>query len=71
MYESSGRSALLPQFVHWISKDILQRCLERTGFTIEYCAYMNRVGQFPDDLLMPEYGKESVGAIAMKRRDIL
>lgn len=65
-YESSGRAASLPKFVHWITKDILERSLFRTEFTIERAEYINRAGQFPDDLLIPAYGKESVGAIGVK-----
>lgn|SRR3990167_7421614 len=52
-YESSGRIASLPKFVHWISKDVLERCLSQAGFTLEHSAYINRSGQFPDDLLLP------------------
>ncbi|CEG62186.1 class I SAM-dependent methyltransferase [Legionella micdadei] len=62
-YESSGRAASLPKFVHWITKEVLERSLSRTGFDIEHSAYINRQGQFPEDLLLPEEGKESVGAI--------
>jgi len=64
-YESSGRSAALPTFVHWITKEVLQRSLERAGFAVEHIDYINRAGQFPDDLVIPEYGKESVGAIGI------
>ena len=62
-YESSGRAASLPKFVHWITKEILERSLARAGFAIEHVEYINRSGQFPEDLLLPEHGKESVGAI--------
>jgi ubiquinone/menaquinone biosynthesis C-methylase UbiE len=65
-YESSGRASSLPAFVHWITKEILERCLRRTGFDVEKVTYINRSGQFPDDLLLPEYGQESVGAIGIK-----
>lgn len=67
-YESSGRAASLPKFVHWISKEVLERCLLKTGFSVEHAEYINREGQFPDDLLLPEYGKESVGAIGLTSR---
>lgn len=65
-YESSGRAASLPPFVHWITKEVLERSLLRAGFAIEHASYINRAGQFPDDLLLPEYSKESVGAIGLK-----
>ncbi|KTD32707.1 class I SAM-dependent methyltransferase [Legionella israelensis] len=65
-YESSGRSSSLPKFVHWITKEVLERSLEKAGFKIERAEYINRLGQFPEDLLLPEYGKESVGAIGLK-----
>jgi|GEM_PF-1569593 len=66
-YESSGRAASLPKFVHWITKEVLERCLVRSKLAIEKSTYINRLGQFPDDLLLPEHGKESVGAIGVKR----
>lgn len=61
-FESSGRSASLPKFVHWITKEVLERSLSKAGFEIEYAEYIDRKGQFPDDLLLS--GQESVGAIA-------
>ncbi|HCR5123810.1 TPA: methyltransferase, partial [Legionella pneumophila] len=64
-YESSGRASSLPKFVHWITKEVLDRSLVKSGFTIEHSEYINRKGQFPEDLLLPEYGKESIGAIGM------
>ncbi|MGC1181338.1 class I SAM-dependent methyltransferase [Legionella sp.] len=64
-FESSGRASSLPKFVHWITKEILDRSLLKTGFSIEYSEYINRSGQFPEDLLLPEYGKESIGAIGI------
>ena len=66
-YESSGRAASLPKFVHWISKEVLERCLLKAGFSVEHAEYINRAGQFPEDLLMPEHSKESVGAIGLTR----
>lgn len=64
-FESSGRSASLPTFVHWITKDILDRSLLRANlFEIEQSTYIDRQGQFPDDLILS--GKESVGAVAIK-----
>lgn len=67
-YESSGRAATLPKFVHWITKEVLERCLVKSGLDVEHAEYINRAGQFPDDLLSPEHGKESVGAIGITRR---
>lgn len=64
-FESSGRSASLPEFVHWITKEILERSLSRAGFSVEHADYINRKGQFPEDLLLPEIGKESIGAIGI------
>ncbi|HBD7247124.1 TPA: class I SAM-dependent methyltransferase [Legionella pneumophila] len=64
-YESSGRASSLPKFVHWITKEVLERSLTKAGFSVEHSEYINRKGQFPDDLLLPEYGKESIGAIGM------
>ncbi|ASQ45115.1 class I SAM-dependent methyltransferase [Legionella clemsonensis] len=64
-YESSGRVSSLPKFVHWITKEVLERSLIKEGFSIEHSEYINRSGQFPEDLLLPEYGKESIGAIGV------
>lgn len=64
-YESSGRATSLPNFVHWLSKEVLERALSRAGFAIEYSDYIDRTGQFPNDLLMPEYRKESIGIIGV------
>lgn len=64
-YESSGRASSLPKFVHWITKEVLDRSLLKAGFSVEHSEYINRSGQFPEDLLLPEYGKESIGAIGM------
>ena len=64
-YESSGRASSLPKFVHWITKEVLDRSLVKAGFSVEHSEYINRKGQFPDDLLLPEQGKESIGAIGM------
>lgn len=63
-YESSGRITSLPKFVHWITKEILERSLKKIKFGIEFLSYINREGQFPDDLLLD--GKESIGAIVYK-----
>ncbi|HAT8326965.1 TPA: methyltransferase [Legionella pneumophila] len=64
-YESSGRASSLPKFVHWITKEVLDRSLIKAGFSVEHSEYINRKGQFPDDLLLPEHGKESIGAIGI------
>lgn len=64
-FESSGRASSLPKFVHWITKEVLDRSLLKAGFAIEHSEYINRSGQFPEDLLLPEYGKESIGAIGV------
>lgn len=64
-FESSGRAASLPKFVHWITKEVLERCLKAMQFDVDQVTYINRVNMFPDDLLLD--GRESVGAIATKR----
>lgn len=66
-FESSGRAASLPKFVHWITKEVLERSLLRTGFIVENADYIDRSGQFPEDLLLPDIRKESVGAIGINR----
>jgi len=66
-FESSGRSASLPKFVHWITQEVLERSLLRAGLVIAHLGYINRAGQFPEDLLLPEYGQESVGAIGVRK----
>lgn len=63
-FESSGRITSLPKFVHWISKEMLERSLTQSKFEIEHLSYIDRYGQFPDDLLLD--GRESIGAIAIK-----
>lgn len=63
-YESSGRAASLPKFVHWITKEILERSLTQSKFGVEYLSYIDRCGQFPNDLLLD--GRESIGAVAAK-----
>lgn len=64
-FESSGRAATLPHFVHWVTKEILKRSLSRLNFSLSRSSYINRLGQFPADLLLD--GKESVGAVANKQ----
>lgn len=63
-YESSGRAASLPKFVHWITKEIIEKSLKEKKFEVEYLSYIDRHGQFPEDLLLD--GRESIGAIATK-----
>lgn len=63
-YESSGRVASLPKFVHWINKEVLEKSLTQTKFGVEHLSYIDRYGQFPSDLLLD--GRESIGAIVAK-----
>ena len=64
-YENSGRVAALPDFVHWISKEILERAFKKLEFLkIESLSYIDRKGQFPADLLL--HGEESVGVVAVR-----
>jgi SAM-dependent methyltransferase len=63
-YESSGRSKALPEFVHWISEEVLEKAVCKENFYIERLSYIDRLGQFPNDLLLD--GRESVGVIAVK-----
>lgn len=64
LYENSGRAASLPPFVHWITKEILERSLINAGFKISFLEYLDRKDSFPKDLLLD--GRESIGAIAIK-----
>ena len=64
-FDRSGRASASSRFIHWITKDVLERSLLRAGFTIEHAEYINREGQFPADLLRPEEGRESVVAIGV------
>lgn len=63
-FENSGRSASLPKFVHWITKEPLERSLTQSKFGVEHLSYIDRCGQFPSDLLLD--GRESIGAVAAK-----
>lgn len=64
-FESSGRASSLPKFVHWMTKEVLKRSIERAGLSVETVEYIDRKGQFPDDLLLQDGGRESVGAIGV------
>ena len=63
-FDRSGRASSSSRFINWITKEVLECSLLKAGFNVEYAAYINRAGQFPEDLLRPEEGKESIGAIA-------
>ena len=62
--ESSGHKENLPSYMHFFDIDTLVRVLCEVGFTIEEITYVDRKGQFPDDLLLD--GRESIGVIASK-----
>ena len=62
-FDRSGRASSSSRFIHWITKEVLERSILRAGLNVEHAAYINRAGQFPEDLLRPEEGKESIGAI--------
>jgi len=64
-FENSGFVASLPKFVHWISRDVLAKCLKKADFEIEHLSYIDRQGQFPEQLLLD--GRESIGAVAVKK----
>lgn len=66
-YEQEGRVSSLPKIVHWMTKEIIERCLSRANLTVECAGYINRAGQFPTGILLPQYKKESVGVIGVKR----
>lgn len=62
-YENN-RTSSLPPFVHWFDVDTISKAVKRAGFSVVECDYIDREGQFPDDLLLD--GRESVGIIARK-----
>ena len=64
-FDRSGRETTSCKFIHWITKEVLERSMLRAGFNLEQVTYINRVGQFPESLLRPEEGRESVGAIGV------
>jgi SAM-dependent methyltransferase len=63
-YENSGFVSSLPKFVHWITKDVMKKCLNNSNFKIDYLSYIDRKGQFPKELLLD--GRESIGSISIK-----
>lgn len=67
-FETSGRASTLPQYVNWFSKELIEREYQKAGLVVERIEYINRKGQFPDDLLIAEKGQESVGGIGIKPR---
>lgn len=65
-YENAGYAATLPLLMNFMNKDVIDRTINRSGlFDIEHSSYINRAGQFPEDLLLD--GRESVGAVAVKK----
>ncbi|MDF1646615.1 MAG: class I SAM-dependent methyltransferase [Legionellaceae bacterium] len=60
--------ASLPDKIHFFDKETLERALLEAGFKKEgfHVEYMNRAGQFPPAILMPEKQQESVGCSAIK-----
>ena len=52
------------QFIHFLDKDVLSRLFEEAGLEIIEVKYINRSGQFPEDLLLD--GRESVGIIGKR-----
>lgn len=54
----------LPSFVHWQDKESLTHLLKEAGFEVIEVDYINRSGQFPDELLLD--GRESVGIIGRR-----
>jgi hypothetical protein len=57
----------MPSFAHRITKEILERSIERLGiFSIEQSSYIDRREQFPEELVVD--GREGVGAIAVKKQ---
>lgn len=64
LQHETTQSAVLPQFVPWVTKEILEKLLKHSSFSIEHLFYIDRRGQFPDEMLQD--GRESVGAIVVK-----
>ena len=53
----------IPSFFNFLDVDILSRCLEKTGFSIQEINYFSRL-DYPDEIRLD--GREGVGAIAIK-----
>ncbi len=65
----SSRAGQLPSLVHWLDQDTLLQALSEAGFVdseVEEMKYINRAGQFPQDILMPSEGRESIGCCITK-----
>ena len=69
-FDRSGRAASSSRFINWITKEVLERSISKAGLHVEHAAYINRAGQFPEDLLRPEEGKESIGAIGCNNQRV-
>ena len=68
-YESgTSFSSKLPPIMHFFDKETLEQALLEAGFQREniQIEYINRAGQFPPKLLIPEKQQESVGCRAIK-----
>lgn len=60
----NNRTDNLPDFVHWLDKETLEKLVVSSGLAICESGYVDRKGQFPPDLLSE--GRESVGIIGRK-----
>ncbi|MBP9777557.1 MAG: class I SAM-dependent methyltransferase [Rickettsiaceae bacterium] len=68
------RSGDLPDLVHWLDHDTLKHAILKAGFVddeIESLEYINRSGQFPDDMIMPSEGRESIGCCIIKNASFM
>ena len=64
-----SRAGQLPSLVHWLDHETLLQALLEAGFCedeVEEIQYINRAGQFPQDMLIPGLGKESLGCCVTK-----
>lgn len=61
-YEGN-RSRFLPEFVHWLDIDVLEKAFKQAGFKVISSEFINRK-DFPDDIRYD--GRESVGIIGEK-----
>jgi SAM-dependent methyltransferase len=59
-----NRSNAIPNFIHFMDDDVLKKLLSSVGFEVADVAFINRAGQFPEDIILD--GRESVGAIGIK-----